>query len=225
MDAFDRLLQSKLFVDLSDEEKAALKPIVTFVQKPRDSMVFFEGDPADGFFVLLSGRVKIYKSSADGREYTLHQITPGQVFAEAAIFKGPGYPANCSVLEDSEMAFIPKREFTYLLSEHPQIALKIIGALSSWLREFTRKLEELTLKEVPARLAAYLLDLKKNSPLSELELDSSKTELAMRLGTVSETLSRSLKKLSSAGIIQVDGPRITILNHARLAEIASGDKI
>lgn len=225
MDAFDRLTQSKLFAGLDQAERDRLQPIISFLQKPKGSIVFFEGDSAEGFFVLLSGRVRIYKASPDGKEFTLHQISPGQVFAEAAIFKGAGYPANCAAVQDSEMAFVPKREFTQLLSAHPQIALKIISALSMWLREFAQKLEELTLKEVPARMASYLLSLSRQAQSNEVVLDSSKTELASRLGTVSETLSRNLRKLSSAGIIDVDGPRISLLDIDRLEDIANGAKL
>ena len=224
MDAFDQLTTSKLFVGLSDPERESLRPIVSFLRRDRGSIVFMEGDPAEGFFILLSGRVRIYKTSPDGREYTLHQITPGQVFAEAAIFDGRGYPANCAALEGSTMAFVPRREFTALLARHPQIALKIISALSAWLREFTRKLEELSLKEVPARLAAYLVDLSRKAGSLRVTLDSSKTELAARLGTISATLSRSLKKLSSAGVIAVDGSLVDILDLDRLSEIAAGGR-
>lgn len=225
MDAYNRLFKSKLFANLSTEEHAALRPIVRFLQRSRGSMVFFEGDAAEGFFVLLSGRVRIFKASPDGKEFTLHHVEPGQVFAEAAVFKGPGYPANCQAIEDSEMAFVPKREFLMLLSAHPQIAMKIIGALSSWLREFTHKFEELTLKEVPARLATYLLDLSDKASSDDVSLDSSKTELASRLGTVSETLSRSLKKLVVARAIEVDGPRITIVDRDLLVGISEGGKL
>ena len=224
MEAFDRLVKSKLFANLSEEERTAIRPIIGFLKRQRGSMVFFEGDRAEGFFVLLSGRARIFKASPDGKEFTLHHVEPGQVFAEAAIFRGPGYPANCQAIEDSEMAFVPKREFLMVLSEHPQIAMKMIGALASWLREFTHKFEELTFKEVPARLAGHLLDLSEGAASTTITLDSSKTELASMLGTVSETLSRSLKKLTLAGAIEVDGPRITILDRSVLTDIADGQK-
>ena len=81
----------------------------------KDQILFFEGDPAPGFFVLITGGVRIYKASPDGKEFTLHIIYPGQVFAEAAIFKGNTYPANCMALEDSEVAFLPKTEFIRLV--------------------------------------------------------------------------------------------------------------
>lgn len=225
MDTAQRLRQSALFQDLDADEFEALTRIVSVRRVDKDQILFFEGDPAPGFFVLLTGGVRIYKASPDGKEYTLHIIHPGQVFAEAAIFKGNTYPANCMALEDSEVAFLPKTEFIRLVQSSPQIALKMIASLSAWLREFARKLEELSLKEVSARLAAYILAEVKNSPTNAFELDITKAQLASRLGTISETLSRNLKKFRDLGAITVSGKQITVLNSSLLKNIASGEKI
>lgn len=214
-----------LFRELDAQEFTALKAITQLRRVDKDTMLFFEGDPATGFFVLLSGRVRIYKSSADGKEYTLHQITPGQMFAEAAIFRGITYPANCMAMEDSEVAFVPKDQFVALITKYPNISLKIIGSLSRWLREFAIKLEDLSLKEVPARLATYLLRQKQKLKSNSLELDITKSELASELGTISETLSRSLKKLKDLDVIAVEGKHISILDVARLEAISAGEKI
>ena len=101
----------------------------------------------------------------------------------------------------------------------------MIASLSAWLREFARKLEELSLKEVSARLAAYILAEAKNSPSNTFELDITKAQLASRLGTISETLSRNLKKFRDLGAITVSGKQITVLNPSLLKNIASGEKI
>ena len=157
MPHIELLQQSALFSELDGEEIRALREIVSYRELERGQILFFEGDPAAGFFVLLSGSMRIYKSSAEGREFTLHRIAPGQMFAEAAIFKGRAYPANCIALEASVVAFFPKTDFVNLVKQTPTIALKIIGGLSAWLREFTIKIENLSLKDVPARLATFLL--------------------------------------------------------------------
>ena len=219
------LKDAVIFRELDSEEFKAMEEITQLRHVDGDAMLFFEGDPANGFLVLLSGRVRIYKSTADGKEFTLHQITPGQVFAEAAIFRGNTYPANCMAMEDSEVAFIPKDQFIRLITKYPNISLKIIGSLSRWLREFAAKLEDLSLKEVPARLATYLLRQRQRLKSDSFELDITKAELASELATISETLSRSLKKLKDLEVIAVDGKRITILDSDHLDSIAAGEKI
>ncbi len=219
------LKDAVIFRELDSEEFKAMEEITQLRHVDGDAMLFFEGDPANGFFVLLSGRMRIYKSTADGKEFTLHQITPGQVFAEAAIFRGNTYPANCMAMEDSEVAFIPKDQFIRLITKYPNISLKIIGSLSRWLREFAAKLEDLSLKEVPARLATYLLRQRQRLKSDSFELDITKAELASELATISETLSRSLKKLKDLEVIAVDGKRITILDSDHLDSIAAGEKI
>lgn len=225
MDALDRLRRSMLFSELNPEEMQQLGEIVSFRRLARGGMLFLEGDPATGFFVLISGRVRIFKSSAEGKEYNLHQVNPGQIFAEAAIFKGHGYPANCQATADSELAFFPKDEFLALVTRYPQIALKIMGGLASWLREFTVKLEDLSLKEVPTRLAEYLLLQSRRWDSAQITLPTSKAELAKELGTIPETLSRNFKKLKDAGLIAVSGKQISILDPVGLQVIAEGGKI
>ncbi len=187
-------------------------------------MLFLDGDTATGFFVLLDGQVRIFKSAPDGREYTLHVIEPGQMFAEAAIFRGDTFPASCQALVDSEVVHFPKREFVELVTHYPQIALKIIARLSTWLREFTHKLENLSLREVPARLAWYLLRQRRIQGIDQFRLPTSKSELAKELGTIPETLSRSLRKLKTACLIAEVGDRVEIRDPEALAELASGEK-
>lgn len=225
MDSLQLLSRSFLCSGLDWEELQAIHQIVTIRRPAKGEVLFFEGDPATGLFILLAGRVRVYKSSIDGREYTIHQIGPGQLFAEAALFKGENYPASCDALADSIVAFIPKEAFFHLIKESPQISLKIIGSQAAFLREFNQKVEELTLKEVSARVAAFLIRESRKRANPEFTLDISKAELARSLGTISETLSRNLKKLKETGIIKVDGKKIIIIDYFRLNSIAEGEKI
>ena len=188
-------------------------------------MLFFEGDEATGFYLLLEGKVRVYKASPEGKEQILHQINPGQIFAEVAIFEGQRYPANCSALQDSVVAFFPQNDFIKLIEQSPQISLKIIASMAGFLREFTETVENLSLKEVPARIAGYLLKLPLKENDDTVTLDMTKAELAKKLGTQSETFSRGLRKLSDQKIIKVNGKRILILDRNRLIDIAEGEKI
>lgn len=218
------LRSSHLCAELDEEELAKVRTILIQRSLKKNETLFFEGDPAEGFYLLLKGKVRIFKSSMEGKEYTLHLIHPGQIFAEAAIFGSRIYPANCCALEDSLLGFFPKDRFMKLLEGSPRISLKMIGGLAAFVREFNQMVEELSLREVSARLASYLLREQERQQGSALTLDISKSELARRLGTVSETLSRNLKKLRGSGCIEVSGKRITILDALKLTRIAEGEK-
>lgn len=219
------LKESSLCSHLSDEELDQLIQIVAVRNLAKGELVFLEGDEATGFYLLLKGGVRIYKSSSEGREYTLHRIMPGQVFAEAAVFHGGRFPANGETLQDSVVAFFPKDLLFRLIERNPQISLKMIGSLAAFLREFNQTIEMLSLKEVSARLATYLLNTVQHSRDNTLTLTMSKSELAEMLGTVGATLSRNLRKLIELRVILVEHRQIAILDLERLGEIAAGEKI
>ncbi len=225
MEAKELLHKSQLFRELTDVELDQVWSVVAIQRLGKGRILFFEGDVASGFYILLSGRMRVYKANPEGREQTLHQIRPGQVFGEAASFSGKLFPANSAALEDSVVAYIPAESFRKILSTSPDISLKMIVSLSNFLREFTQIVENLSLKEVSARLASYLMEQQRESGGAEIELRASKTELARHLGTVSETLSRNLRKMIDLGAINVDGRRIVILNANLLHEISEGKKI
>jgi CRP-like cAMP-binding protein len=224
-DSLHQLHQCFLCSGLNKNELEAVHKIALIRRFKKGEILFLEGDTAGGFYVLLSGRVRIYKSSSEGREYTIHQIAQGQLFAEAAIFRGEHYPASSVASADSTVAYFSKDAFMALIREWPQISLKIIASQAGFLRDFNRQVEELTLMEVPARIASFLLRESQKNKKAEIILDISKSELARRLGTVSETLSRNLKKLKDTGIIRVSGRVITILDLSRLFSLAEGEKI
>jgi CRP/FNR family transcriptional regulator len=225
MDTESLLQSSFLCSGLDEGELKRVRSIVSIRKVKRKETLFFQGDPATGLYILLEGKVRIFKSSPEGKEYTLHMIYPGQMFAEAAVFSGKSFPANCCAMEDSTVAFFPKERFLKLLHDSPKISLKMIGGLSAFVREFNQKVEELSLKEIPARLAYYLLTEHDRLGSASFELDISKSELASRLGTVSETLSRALKKLRESRIIAVEGKKISILDLVQLELTAEGEKL
>jgi CRP/FNR family transcriptional regulator len=159
--------------------------------------------------------------SPDGKEQILHILGPGEPFGEAPVFAGQSFPAHAVALEDCRLVFLPRDDFVDLVTRNPSLALNLLAVLSKRLREFTRMVDSLSLKEVPGRLAGHLLLLsRKQANGDELELELSKTQLASLLGTIPETLSRILKKLQKAGYIRIEGARITIVDRERLAELA-----
>ena len=120
--------------------------------------IFSEGVDATAFFIVISGKVKIYKLSPDGKEHTLHIHGPGDLVAEAAIFDSMRYPASCMAIEDSQLVRIWRDGFLALIKSHPELALKMMSGYSKRLRQFVAKIEELSLKDIKSRLAGYLLE-------------------------------------------------------------------
>jgi CRP/FNR family transcriptional regulator len=208
-----------LFAGLSGSDLDALQQITRVRECPRGELLFSEGERADGFYVVLDGKVKVYKLSNEGKERILHVIHPGGTFAEAAIFGNGLFPAYAEPLLPSRLLFIPREGFLALLEGNSRIAINMIVGLSRFLRQFAQQIEELTFKDVPSRLARYLLDLAKGRPTT-VELPISKSQLASNLGTVSETFSRTLRKLSDDDLIRVNGKRVEILDVERLEELA-----
>ena len=208
-----------LFAGLGEADLVALQAVCRLRECPRGELLFSDGEQADGFFVVLDGKVKVYKLSAEGKERILHIVHPGGTFAEAAIFGNGLYPAYAEPLLPSRLLYIPKAGFLELLASNSRIAINMIAGLSRFLRQFAQQIEELTFKDVPARLARYLLDLSRGRETT-VELPISKSQLASNLGTVSETFSRTLRKLIDDDLILVNGKKVQILDAARLEELA-----
>ncbi|MGK2906926.1 MAG: Crp/Fnr family transcriptional regulator [Desulfuromonadales bacterium] len=213
------LKNSPFFAGLSDPDLDALMAIARIREHPRGELLFSDGEEAIGFFMVLDGKVKVYKLSPEGKERILHVIHPGGTFAEAAIFGDGLYPAYAEPLQTSMLLFLPKDGFLNLLMNNGRIAINMIAGLSRFLRQFANQIEELTFKDVPSRLARYLINLSRGTKQTVV-LPISKSQLASNLGTVSETLSRTLRKLSEDDLITVNGKSVEILDFDRLQELA-----
>jgi CRP/FNR family transcriptional regulator len=224
------LKRCPLFAGLKEEDLKKIRAIASLKQVRKKEILFGEGEEAKGFYAILSGKVKLYKISPEGKEQILHIVSAPDAFAEAALFLEGSYPAFAEALADSQLLFFPKRDFIQLIERNPQLSINMIVSLSHFLRRFASLIEELSLKEVSSRVAKYLIDLslksaKEGKNPREVDLDLSKNQLASKLGTISETLSRTLTKMKAKGIIDVKKNRIVILNQGALRESASGLKI
>ena len=228
--SIDLLRRCPLFAGLKEEDLKKIRTIASPRQIGKKEVLFSDGEEAKGFYVILSGKIKLYKISSEGKEQILHVVSAPDAFAEAALFLEGSYPAFAEALIDSQLLFFPKRDFIQLIEKNPQLSINMIVSLSHFLRRFASLIEELSLKEVSSRIAKYLIDLslkstKEGKIPKEVELDLSKTQLASKLGTISETLSRTLAKMKTKGIIDVEKNKISILNREALEELASGLKI
>lgn len=224
MDTVKQIGAVALFNGLSDQHHESLAKIAQVRKFKRGQIIFSEGDDGAGFYVIDEGRVKIFKVSPDGKEQILHIAGPGEPFAEVAVFTGAPYPAHSMALQASRLFFFPKETFVGLIKENPSLAMNMLASLSLRLKRFSRMIEALSLQEVPGRLAAHILYLSGlENDAADLKLEIAKAQLASLLGTIPETLSRILGKMSRRGLIKVDGPLITIMNRQGLAELAEGE--
>jgi CRP/FNR family transcriptional regulator len=223
MNIQETIRKCHLFCGVTDDDLELLTSVCKIREYRRGEILFEQGEQALGFYVVAAGKVKIYKLSPEGKERVLHIVLPGNTFAEAAIFADGCYPAFAEPLEKSSLVFFPKNDFLNLLHQHSQIAINIIGGLSKFLRQFVVQIEDLTFRDVPARLARFLAEIGGDEQ-PVVTLPYSKTQLASNLGTVSETLSRTFRKLSEEEIIRVNGKSIEILDVERLLDLADSYK-
>lgn len=212
-----------LFKELPQKYLNDLTSISRKIFFEKDQVVFTQEEQANGFYVVISGRVKVYKLSLEGKEQILHVFGPGEPIGEVPVFAGETFPANAQALNSSELAFFPRRELRDLFSKDPSLAMNMLAVLAKRLREFTVLIEDLSLKELSNRLAAYIIHLQDiQHRAEEVVLDISKGNLANILGTSQESLSRMFKKMNDLGIIKVDKRNIQILDQARLEDISEG---
>ena len=218
-----------LFSGVPEADLEALAHLAVSKAFARQDTIFWEGREAQGFYLLSRGYIKLMKSSPEGKEYIIRLVGPGETFAEAAVFSDASYPATAMALEDCQTLFFPKAPFLRHLAASPTLARNMLATLSRLMLHLTRQLEDLSLKEVSARLARYLLERcqERHGRIEKglaFELPTTKTHLAAYLGTIGETLSRTLSRLKSQGVIEVEKGRITITDPAVLKKIASGKK-
>lgn len=225
MEIIKLIAEIPLFNGLPREQIEKLARIVIDKTLKRGQTIFSEGDEASGLYVTLSGRVKVFKLSPDGKEQILHIIGQGEPFGEVPMFAGEYFPANAETIEETRILFFPRASFVELIKGEPSLAMNMLSILSKRLRQFARLIEDLSLKEVSGRLSAYLLYLSdRDNKSDKLELDIAKVQLASLLGTIPETLSRILGKMEGQGLIQVQGRRIRLLERKALEDLAAGGK-
>lgn len=226
MKIVDQIAAIPLFHGLPSSQLEELAMIVLIQHVKRGQTIFAEGDAGTGFYVLTSGRAKIFKLSPDGKEQILHIMPQNEPFGEVAVFAGEQFPASAEVIEEGQVLFFPRAAFIELISRNPSLALNMMAILARRLRRFASMIEALSLKEVPGRLAAYLLSVSsKKGKEKTLILDISKNQLASLMGTIPETLSRILARLAKEGFIETSGQRaIRILDQPGLQELADGER-
>jgi CRP/FNR family transcriptional regulator, dissimilatory nitrate respiration regulator len=216
------LRSCQLFTGLPRADLEQIAAVTVLKSLEKDGYLFHEGDPAVGFYVVQRGAVNVHRVNAAGKEQIIHVFRTGDSFAEVALASSTGYPADARVLEPTQVLLVQKDGILALLKRQPELALRMLGSMSSHLRVLVGQLEDLTLKDVETRLANWLVkrcpDSQAEKPVN-IELKMTKRVLAAELGTVSETFSRTLAKFRQQKLVTVKGRTITVLAPKRLAEL------
>jgi len=178
-------------------------------------IVFSEGEPCAGLYVVESGHIRIFKSSANGREQVLSIDGPGSSVAELPVFDGGNYPASVAAIDNSILLFVSKQDFQALCLAHPQVALKVLRVVGARLRRLVGIIEELSFTTVRHRLASFLVRLAQKAGTAtsegiEITLPVNNQELASQIGTVRELVSRNLSRLQAGGLLKIDGRSLII---------------
>lgn len=231
MSAADDLRAARLFGALPDDHLERLAAIARPRELAAGQSIFAQGDPAEAFFLLATGRVKVYKSFRDGRTATLRHVDPGETFGESVLFHET-YPSSAEAMAASRLLRFETTEFLGVCLDCPEVAVNLLAAMARLMVLLNRRVEELMLP-VPARLARYLLELadEQLDPAATAQgedgprvvrLSTTKRELAARLGTVPETLSRTFDRLKRGAVLRLsaDHELIEILSFEKLRRIA-----
>jgi CRP/FNR family cyclic AMP-dependent transcriptional regulator len=223
------LKKTALFADLSERELADLAERAVPRHLSAGDVIFSEGEACDGLYVVEAGAVKVFTTSAGGREQVLTIEGAGGSVAELPVFDGGPYPASAAAMTEATVLFVSKRDFQALCLEHPEVALKVLKVVGARLRRLVGIIEELSFTTVYHRLASLLVRLaerrgEKTRRGLEIHLASSNQELAAHIGTVRELVSRNLSRLQAAGLIQLEGKTIIISDLEKLrAEMESSE--
>lgn len=208
-----------LFAAFDDQQFDRLAAGAQLVQVRAGEFLFQRGDPARSFFLLIHGQMSLCMQSRAGEEKILAVIRPGKSFAEAVMFmQAPVYPVDARAQEDSALISVPNREFLSALRDSPDTCLKLLGIMSQHLQHQVQEIEELSLESAGNRLVRHFLRRAEKGPdgRMRIHLDEKKQDLAARLSIKPETLSRLLKALGEAGLIEADGRDFVIPDLVRL---------
>jgi len=223
--ARDILIKSHLFGGLSDEHITEIEKIAVDKHYNKGDVIFYDGDEGIGFYLVATGSVSVFKLSSEGKEQILHIVKEGDTIGAVTVFSGKSFPANARAITQSHLLFFDRNKFIRLITGKPNLTMNILALLSTRLREFTIQVENLSLKEIPGRIASYLLYLSQEQGNKDIiKLNISKVQLANLLGTGPESLSRALGNMKNKKLIEEKGANIRLINRDLLEELAEKGK-
>jgi CRP/FNR family transcriptional regulator len=212
----DVLTRIPLFAGLAEPEIQALGSRAIERKFEAGEMLFWEGEPCKGMFLIVQGTVKIFKTSASGREMMLSLEPAPCTVAELPLFDGGPYPASVRAEEATVAYFVNKTDFQNVCRQYPDVALKVLAVVGTRLRHLVAVVESMTFGSVTQRLAKVLLEAAAQAQSDDFDYPLTHQELASRLGTVREVVSRNLARFRAAGLLRIQGRQLTILDRPGL---------
>jgi CRP/FNR family transcriptional regulator, cyclic AMP receptor protein len=199
---------NEYFDDLPETMLKEISAHMNLREHQRGDVLFWEGDPCDGLYIIKQGSAKIFRLSPQGRQYIVRILQEGDTFAEVPAFDGTTNPVNVEALGDCRVWVIDDKLLRELVSTHPQFAQKVLVNFGRMLRGMVHKVSEMAFYQVTHRLARLIEEMsgEKSMPYWTQE------QLAARLGTVREVVARSLKELERSGAIKIEGRQIQIVD-------------
>jgi CRP/FNR family transcriptional regulator len=227
MDKISALKGAALFGELEEADLRALAQRAVERRLARDEILFVAGEEARGLFVIVSGSLRAFREGVDGREQVIHVERAGATIAELPVFDDQPYPSTVAAEEETVVLFLDKRDVKALCLRRPQIALAALKLLAGRLRKCAELVEALSLREVDQRLARWLLAEarargRRTEAGVEVTLALTNQQIAARIGSVREVVSRALSRLQQNGLIAVDGRRVVIGDEEALEIFAGG---
>lgn len=221
MDLASQLKKTFIFSDFSEDELEAAVRLFHKKTYKKGVVIFHEGQPGVAFYLITSGRIKIFKLSEDGRELIFGIFGDGAIFGDVPVFDGGVYPAGAATLVDTEVVYMSREDFERLITEYPRISLKVVRVLGKRLRQAHGFVMDIAMKSVPQRLSALLLRLAEEYGREEdgatvIDLPLTRQELAELMGVTRETATRELSKFSRAGTIKLEGKKIYLVDRSKL---------
>jgi CRP/FNR family transcriptional regulator len=218
------LEKSTLLASLSRPEIQSLAARTVRKRFKSGELLFSEGEPCHGLHIIAQGKVRIFKTSVNGREQVLAMNHAGESVAELPVFDGGRYPASAMAVDAVEIAFISRQDFRSFCMEHPEVALKMLAVVGARLRRLVGIIEELSFTTIRQRLISLLLRLAETEGTQtergiEFQLPASHQELASQLGTVRELVSRNLMRLQAEGLVDVEARQITVKDKTGLGAL------
>lgn len=220
MESVDALRRALFSREVSEEVLRVLLARARTVRAGRGEVLFLRGEPCHGLYLVLEGAVRVYNSSSNGREQVIGVERSGSVIGELPLFDGGNQPYSAEAMLPSRLLFIPRDHFLAVIHAHPELMQAALRALAIRVRRLLHLVEELSLHEVPERVARYLLSQARERGAC-FSLDYTHAELAAQLGTVREVVTRTLNRFRKAGWIAMQDGQITVLDSEALQALAS----
>lgn len=219
----DFLLYVPIFSDLDKETIEKISDVGARRTYEKENVILMEEDAGSALFVIVSGKVKVARTSNDGREVILTILGESDFFGEMAILDGMTRSATVTAIECSELFIIQRNQFLELLHQHPEISIALLQELTKRLRSADMKIKSLSLKDAEGKVATVILQLADDigmirQGIVEIEKLPLQQDLANMAGTSRETISRTLHSFAKKGLIELEGSKLRILNYEKFKE-------